>query len=100
METKQIPAFLLLSDVKKYLRIDGNDDDQFISACIDGCKFFVLKYTGLTEDDLKTNKNDDLTNAMLALIADMYELRQATVSGVQLNPYVEMILNMNQRNLM
>lgn len=87
-----------LNTVKQYLRIDGDGDDLLLNMCIESAVEFVKQFTGLTEDEIDTKKSLNL--AIIAIIADMYELRQATVSGIQLNPLVEYALNMHQRNLL
>lgn len=87
-----------LEIAKQYLRIDGDDEDNLIQMCLDCAKSYVKDYTGLSYDEIAENKTLDM--AALALVADMYELRQATVSGLQQNPFVEYVLNMYQRNLL
>lgn len=87
-----------LDTVKQYLRIDTDSDDVLLSMCIESAVEFVKQYTGLTEDEIDGKKSLNL--AIIAIVADMYELRQATVTGVQLNPLVEYALNMHQRNLL
>lgn len=87
-----------LEIAKQYLRIDGNDEDNLIQMCINCAKAYIKDYTGLSDDEIAENKTLDI--ATLALVADMYELRQATVSGIQQNPFVEYVLNMYQRNLL
>lgn len=89
---------MTLEDVKNYLRLDTDDDDTLINNCILAVDSFVRHYTGLTDEEIE--QVQDLQYAKYALIADMYELRQATVSGIQLNPFVEMVLNMYQRSLL
>lgn len=87
-----------LDTVKQYLRIDTDSDDVLLSMCIESAVEFVKQYTGLTEDEIDGKKSLNL--AIIAIVADMYELRQATVTGVQLNPLVDYALNMHQRNLL
>ena len=87
-----------LEIAKQYLRIDGDDENNLIQMCLDCAKSYVKDYTGLSDDEIAENKTLDM--ATLALIADMYELRQATISGLQQNPFVEYVLNMYQRNLL
>lgn len=87
-----------LETVKQYLRIDGNDEDNLLAMCMNSAKSYVKDYTGLEDDEIAQHESLEL--ATMAIIADMYEMRQATVQGLQQNPLVEFTLNMYQRNLL
>lgn len=87
-----------LEDVKQYLRLDTDDEDNLLNMCIASAEQYVKDYTGLTDEEIAENKT--LVMATMAVIADMYEMRQATTSGIQINPFVDYVLNMYQRNLL
>lgn len=87
-----------LEDVKQYLRLDTDDEDTLLNMCISSAEQYVKDYTGLTDEEISENKT--LIMATMAVIADMYEMRQATTSGIQINPFVDYVLNMYQRNLL
>lgn len=87
-----------LEDVKQYLRLDTDDEDNLLNMCIASAEQYVKDYTGLTDEEISENKT--LVMATMAVIADMYEMRQATTSGIQINPFVDYVLNMYQRNLL
>lgn len=87
-----------LEDVKQYLRLDTDDEDNLLNMCIASAEQYVKDYTGLTDEEIAEKKT--LVMATMAVIADMYEMRQATTSGIQINPFVDYVLNMYQRNLL
>ena len=95
MNRKEVTA---LDEVKKYLRIDDDSEDTLIQMCIESAEQYIKDYTGLTDDEI--NSNQALQMAKMAIIADLFELRQATTTGLQLNPFVDYVLNMYQRNLL
>lgn len=89
---------ITVETVKQYSRIDGDADDTLISTIIFAAKEYVKSYTGLTSEDI--DLLDDLPIAVLALAADMYDLRQSSVSGtVSANPAVKQILDSHSMNL-
>lgn len=86
---------ITLDFVKDYLRLDTNDDDMLLTAIISASKQYVKGQTHLTDEEIDTY--EDLPIACLALIADMYEVRQATSTKVNENPCVSFILNNHSR---
>ncbi|GAB4073676.1 hypothetical protein GCM10028778_11790 [Barrientosiimonas marina] len=40
-----------IEDVKHYMRIDGDEDDQFISSLIEAAKIYILNSTGIKPDE-------------------------------------------------
>lgn len=86
---------ITLDFVKDYLRLDDDTDDLLITAIIQASKQYIKGQTHLTEDELDTYA--DLPIACLALIADMYEVRQATSTRLNENPCVSFILNNHAR---
>lgn len=89
---------LTVDIVKNYLRVDGNEDDTLITAIMSAAVQYATSYTGLTTEGL--DDYDDIPLAILTLCADMYDLRQYTVSGVQINPTVQQILGSHSCNLL
>ncbi|MGL6197817.1 MAG: head-tail connector protein [Lachnospiraceae bacterium] len=56
-------------------------------------------YAGLT--DAEIDKHEDITIAVLALISDMWDNRQTTITGTRsVNRLVENILSMHSTNLL
>lgn len=83
-------------DLKKYLRVDGNEDDVFITAVIDAAKQYVRTYTA--QEDKFLDEYSDIVMAIFALCADMYDVRQVTVANDKVNPLVKQILDSYSRN--
>lgn len=80
-----------LTMVKQYLRIDGDYDDALLGAILNASVDYVEKYTGRDINTLYVEA-PSVHIAIMALCADMYDLRQYTTSGVQTNPCVNQIL--------
>lgn len=87
-----------LATVKSYLRVDNVEDDGLIIAILEAATQFATSYTGLTSEEL--DNYADVPLAILALCADMYELRQFTVQGTDLNPTAQQILASHSCNLL
>lgn len=87
---------ITLEDIKSYLRVDGDDDDTFISAALEASRQYIRTYTAQTDEFLDTCA--DIPMAVFALCADMYDVRQATVANDKANPLVRQILDSYSRN--
>lgn len=83
-------------DLKKYMRVDGNEDDVFITTVIDAAKQYVRTYTA--QEDKFLDEYSDIVMAVFALCADMYDVRQVTVANDKVNPLVKQILDSYSRN--
>lgn len=75
-----------------------DDDKNLIEAQRQAAIAYCKGYTGLTEKEL--NECEDITIAVLALIADMWDNRSTTVSQANPNRIVETILGMYSTNLL
>ena len=84
--------------VKNYLRVDTPADDTLIGVILPAAKRFCAQYTGLTLEDL--DDYEDMPLAVLAVAADMYEVRQVTLNGTQINPTTAQILGTYSTNLL
>ena len=89
---------ITLDVLKQYLRVAGAADDILLKAILAGAIQFSVNYTGLSETDL--DDKPDMPLAILALCSDMYEVRQATVTGLQINPTVAQILGSYCQNFL
>lgn len=89
---------LTIDIVKNYLRVDGDEDNILLTAILGAAVQYSISYTGLEPEQL--DDYDDIPLAILALCADMYDLRQFTVTGVQINPTVSQILGSHSTNLL
>ena len=89
---------LTVDNLKNYLRVDTNIDDTLLAVIIPAAKRFCTQYTGLTLEDL--DDHEDMPLAVLAVAADMYEVRQVTLNGTQINPTTAQILGTYSTNLL
>jgi len=89
---------LTVDDVKNYLRVDTDTDNSLITVILSAAKRFCAQYTGLTLEAL--DSYEDMPLAVLAVCADMYEVRQLTLNGTQLNPTTAQILGTYSTNLL
>lgn len=90
---------LTTEDLKDYLRED--EDSGTLLAVLDAAKRYVSTYTGLSME--KCDEYEDLNVACLAVAADLYDNRAATLSTsaiVRENPVVAQILGSYSVNLL
>jgi uncharacterized phage protein (predicted DNA packaging) len=87
-----------IKDIKDYLHVYHNEDDNLISAILIASKSFVKNYTGLTNEAL--DAKDDLSMAVFILASELYDNRVYTVENTNVNPVIEAILNMHSVNLL
>ncbi len=59
---------------------------------------YIKGYTGL--DDIQLDSYEDITLALLVLIADMYDNRSVQVDKDNVNPILDSILFMHSTNLL
>ena len=89
---------LTVDNLKNYLRVDTDIDDTLLAVILPAAKRFCAQYTGLTLEDL--DDYEDMPLAVLAVAADMYEVRQVTLNGTQINPTTAQILGTYSTNLL
>lgn len=89
---------LTIDIIKQYLRIDGDDDDILVELLFASAKAYATGYMGCTEEDL--DKWPDVTIAILAMIADTYEVRQFTTSVISASPLILGALDLHCSNLL
>ena len=89
---------LTVNNLKNYLRVDTNIDDTLLAVILPAAKRFCAQYTGLTLEAL--DDHEDMPLAVLAVAADMYEVRQVTLNGTQINPTTAQILGTYSTNLL
>lgn len=82
-----------LDFLKNYLRIDADTDDRLLMACLDASTALVQKQTGKSIEELDASA--DIPFAVLTICADMYELRQYTLTSAQVNPFARQIIDAN-----
>lgn len=89
---------LTLELVKSYLRIDGDNDDMLVTLLLESAKAYASGYMGCTIEDM--DQWPDVTIAILAMIADNYEVRQFTTSVVSASPLILGALDLHCSNLL
>jgi uncharacterized phage protein (predicted DNA packaging) len=62
----------MLEEVKTYLRIDGSEDDIFLTSLISSAKEYIKNGTGIQADET----NDMHKLAINLLVANWYENRE------------------------
>lgn len=85
--------------VKDYLRQDGDEDERLIQAIIEASKSYVCNYTGQSIEQLE--EYEDVTIAVLVLIAEFYDNRTINVNGrlnLRMNTMLEGLLGRHSIN--
>ncbi len=87
-------------DIADYIRLSevSQDDQNYLTTLINISKDYILKYTGIAEDNL--DNYTDLIIVVFVLCQDMYDTRSMYVDNSNLNNVVETILGMHQNNLL
>lgn len=86
-----------LEDIKAYIRIYDNSDDDFIKAVMAAAEKLIISYTGIPDKEL--DDFEDLSIAFYCICSDMYDVRSMAVQSERTNPTVKLILDMHSRNL-
>lgn len=74
------------------------EDASGLTVYLNAAKSYVLSHTGLTAEE--ADAYPDLAVAALILTADLYDNRQATVEGGNVNRVLESFLDSHRRNLL
>ncbi len=73
---------MTLEEVKKYLRVDDNEEDDVIQSLIMAADSYLKKSTGKLMSGTNKIENDELYNMCLKLlIAHWYENRGVEIAG-------------------
>lgn len=87
-----------LIDVKNYLHVYHDEDDNLLTAILQAAKSFVRNYTGLSDE--KLDVSDDLSVVVFIISAELYDNRVYTVDNTDVNPVIQTILDMHSVNLL
>ncbi len=87
-----------LDIVKNYIKVEHSDEDVLIQAMIDGAKSHIGAYTGLKDIDL--DNKEDITIAVLILVAEMYDNRSATAKETKIREVLDRLLGSHSVNLL
>lgn len=88
------------SDIANYIRLSevSEDEQNYLTTLINISKDYILKYTGIEEDNL--DNYTDLIIVVFVLCQDMYDNRSMYIDNSNLNKVVDTILGMHQNNLL
>ena len=91
---------LTANDVLSYIRADESSENAAYieNIALPAAKSHVEHYTGRSLDDLE--QYEDITIAVLAICADMFDVRAYTMTGIQINPTVVQILGSHCTNFL
>lgn len=93
---------LTIPIIANYCRIMDDDVTDSENLSLEAMKIAALSYarsyTGLS--DLEMERHEDITIAILTLIADMYDNRSMIVDKNNVNRTAEVVLSMHAKNLL
>ena len=93
---------LTIPIIANYCRIMDDDVSDSENLSLEAMKIaaisYARSYSGLS--DLEMERHEDITIAILTLIADMYDNRSMTVDKNNVNHTAEVILSMHAKNLL
>lgn len=84
--------------IKDHCGISGDDSDALIAVYKGAAISEICSYTGFSREEL--DEHEDITYAYLAIVAEMFSVREMTVEIDRLNPMAAQILNSHRRNLL
>jgi len=87
-------------NIADYIRLSevSEEDQNYLTTLINISKDYILKYTGIEEDNL--DNYTDLIIVVFVLCQDMYDNRSMYIDNSNLNKVVDTILGMHQNNLL
>lgn len=85
------------ADVLEFLRVD-NTADTAVPLLMKAAEHFIVGYTGLSLQEI--DSYEDITDAYLVIIADMYDNRSYAGGKSEVNPMVAQILNLHCNNFL
>ena len=93
---------LTIPIIANYCRIMDDDVSDSENLSLEAMKIaaisYARSYTGLS--DLEMENHEDITIAILTLIADMYDNRSMIVDKNNINRTADVILSMHAKNLL
>lgn len=93
---------LTIPIIANYCRIMDDDVSDSENLSLEAMKIaaisYARSYTGLSDSEMESH--EDITIAILTLIADMYDNRSMIVDKNNVNRTAEVILSMHAKNLL
>lgn len=88
-----------VKDIKNYLNVLHDEDDQLIRSIMLGAKSYIQSYTGLSTESM--DKCEELAISLFVIAAELYDNRSMTVDRIsKSNPLIENMLNLHSVNLL
>lgn len=86
------------ADLSDYVRADGTDETtvKFLAAALAAAKGYIKGHTSLTDDEM--DEYEEISIAVFAIVADMYDVRSTTADTTAENRTVKAILNLHDQN--
>ena len=84
--------------IKEHCGISGDDSNALIEVYKDAALAQICAYTGLTAAEL--DGLEDIAYAFLAIVGEMFSVREMTVEITDLNPMAKQILESHRRNFL
>lgn len=84
--------------IKEHCGISGDDSDELIAVYKSAALAQICAYTGLTAEEL--DGLEDVAYAFLAIVGEMFSVREMTVEITDLNPMAKQILESHRRNFL
>ena len=84
--------------IKEHCGISGSDSDELIAVYKSAAIAQICAYTGLTAEEL--DGLEDVAYAFLAIVGEMFSVREMTVEITDLNPMAKQILESHRRNFL
>ena len=93
---------ITLEVLKQHLRVDFNDDDDYIVNLLSVAKSYIVNFTGLKVEQI--DSMDEMFSVVLMIVADLYENRGITgtssyKTGDSINKIYDSMLSMHCINL-
>lgn len=98
MKISEINTEIMCKYINEFPENLDKTDMQLLEAVKASAISYVCGYTGLTADEIE--QYEDITTAVLVLVADMWDNRQMEVDSSNVNLVVDNILSMHRINLL
>lgn len=90
---------ITVNELLEYCRADADaETERFLQAALHAAKSYIKSRNGI--DDSYMDNYDELSIAVFALVADMYDNRSMTIGSGQENPTVTAILKLHDMNFL
>ena len=90
---------ITINDLADYVRADGTEPatNNFLAAALSAAKGYIKNRTSLTDVEMDEY---EISIAVFALVADMYDVRSTTTETATENLTVKAILNLHDKNFL